>query len=66
MKLADLMLKYRAKKNITQKEAAASVNISYQTWNSIENGKQKPSRLTEAKIRNLCERSENESVNQSN
>lgn len=61
--LEKIMLDYRAKKNLSQTAAAEQAGISYQTWCSIENGNQKPSRLTEAKIRNLCERSENESIN---
>ena len=59
-KLEKIMLDYRASKNLSQGAAAEQAGISYQTWCSIENGNQKPSRLTEAKIRNLCERKEKE------
>lgn len=55
-----IMLDYRASENLSQTAAAEKAGISYQTWCSIENGNQKPSRLTEAKIRKLCERKEEE------
>lgn len=44
------MLEYRAKESISQKELARRVGVSLQTINSIENGLQEPSKLTEAKI----------------
>ena len=56
--LEKVMLDYRASNNLSQGAAAEQAGISYQTWNSIENGKQKPTQLTETKIRNLCERKE--------
>lgn len=58
--LKKVMLDYRASNNLSQGTAAEKAGVSYQTWNSVENGSQKPSRLTEAKIRNLCERKEEE------
>lgn len=44
------MLEYRARESISQKELARRVGVSLQTINSIENGLQEPSKLTEAKI----------------
>lgn len=48
--LAKLMIEYRAKERISQKELAERVGVSVQTINSIENGLQDPSKVTEAKI----------------
>ncbi len=50
MTLAERMIEYRAKERIPQKELARRCGISTQTVNSIENGLQEPSKLTEAKI----------------
>lgn len=44
------MIDYRAKENISQKALAERVGVTVQTINSIENGLQEPSKLTEAKI----------------
>lgn len=44
------MVEYRARESISQKELARRVGVSLQTINSIENGLQEPSKLTEAKI----------------
>jgi putative transcriptional regulator len=44
----------RAKKNITQAELAASVQVSRQTINSIEIGKYVPSTLLALKIATVC------------
>lgn len=44
------MIEYRAKESISQRELARRVGVSLQTINSIENGLQEPSKLTEAKI----------------
>ena len=49
--LQDKMLAYRAKENISQGELAARCGLTLATVNSIENGRQSPSRLTEKKIR---------------
>lgn len=49
--LQDKMLAYRAKENISQGELAARCGLTLATVNSIENGRQSPSRLTETKIR---------------
>lgn len=45
------MINYRARENISQRELAARCNLTLQTINSVENGLQTPSKLTEAKIR---------------
>ena len=51
MTLQELMVLYRGKERITQKERAARCGVSLQTINSVENGLQHPSKLTEQKIR---------------
>ena len=56
--LKKIMLDYRAKEDLSQTAAAEKAGISYQTWNSVENGTQIPTKLTEFKIRNLCEKKE--------
>lgn len=53
--LSDKMILYRAKHNMSQSELASKCEVSLQTINSIENGLQKPSRLTEMKIRLVIE-----------
>ena len=50
MTLQERILNYRAKERISQKEMAERCGVSYQTINSVENGTQEPSRLTQAKI----------------
>lgn len=50
MTLQEKMIEYRAKERITQKELAERVGISTQTVNSVENGLQTPSKVTQAKI----------------
>ena len=54
-KLSEQMIRYRAKERISQKELAARCGVSLQTINSIENGIQDPSKVTEAKIRLVIE-----------
>ena len=49
-KLADRILVYRAKENLSQAALAKRVGVSVQTINSIENGLQEPGKLTKAKI----------------
>lgn len=62
MKVNDLkdlqgkMLAYRAKENISQGELAARCGLTLATVNSIENGRQSPSKLTETKIRLIVDR----------
>ena len=51
MALKDLMIDYRARHRISQRELAKLAGVSLQTINSVENGMQKPSKVTEAKIR---------------
>ena len=50
MTLQDRMIEYRAKERITQSELAERCGLSYQTLNSIEQGKKDPSKVTKAKI----------------
>ena len=49
--LRSAMLEYRVKNDISQSELAKKCNLSLQSICSIENGKQKPHKKTEAKIR---------------
>jgi len=55
MTLSEKMIQYRAKHRITQKELADRVGVSMQTICSVENEVQKPSKVTEAKIRLVIE-----------
>lgn len=50
MTLQDRMVNYRAKNRISQGELANLCGVTKQTINSVENGKQEPSRVTLAKI----------------
>ena len=50
MTLQERMIEYRAKERITQGQLADRCGVSYQTLNSIEQGKQEPSKVTKAKI----------------
>ena len=50
MTLQERMVLYRAKNRITQGELAARCGVTKQTINSVEQGKQEPSRVTLAKI----------------
>ena len=50
MTLVERMMDYRAAENISQTEMAKRVGVSKQTIYHIENGIQKPTRLTVAKI----------------
>lgn len=50
MTLQERMIQYRAKERISQKELAERCGVSYQTINSVENGTQDPSKVTQAKI----------------
>lgn len=62
--LQDKMLAYRAKENISQGELAARCGLTLATVNSIENGRQSPSRLTETKIRLIVDGEENRNESQ--
>lgn len=54
--LSEMMVRYRARENIKQKVAAERARVSPQTWCSVENDRQHPSKLTEMKIRELVEK----------
>lgn len=56
--LSDKMVVFRAKHRINQSELAKMCGISTQTVNSVETDQQKPSRVTEAKIRLVIEERE--------
>lgn len=56
--LQEEMILYRARHNISQTELAERCGVTLQTINSIENGKQNPSKLTLAKIKNVVENEE--------
>lgn len=56
MSLQEQMARYRAARSMGQAQAAESAGISVQTWCNVERGQQKPSRLTEAKIKLLLEK----------
>lgn len=60
MDLAGEMVLYRARERINQRELARRCGISLQTVNSIENGLQNPSKVTEAKIRLVIDDEEKE------
>ena len=55
MELGELMVRYRAKERISQSELARRCGVSLQTINSVENGIQTPSKVTETKIRLVVE-----------
>lgn len=55
MELKEMMIRYRAKERITQSELAKRCGVSLQTINSVENGNQTPSKVTETKIRLVVE-----------
>lgn len=58
--LADRILAYRAKHDISAKDFAALCKLSTQTVYSIENGWQHPSKLTRLKIENVLKEKEKE------
>lgn len=51
--LSNKILDYRAKHNISQNDFAKLCNISQQTACNVENGVQKPSKITLKKILNV-------------
>lgn len=53
--LRDKMLDYRARHSISQGKLAELCHVTKQTIWAVENGIQKPSKLTERKIRNVLE-----------
>lgn len=60
MTLQEEMIRFRAKNNLSQTKACKMANITLQTWNQVELGNQKPSRMTESKIRQVIGKEENE------
>ena len=60
MELSELMVRYRAKERISQSELAKRCGVSLQTINSVENGVQTPSKVTEQKIRLVIEGGEDD------
>lgn len=60
MTLQEKMIWYRAKHRITQGELARRCGVSTQTINSVENGLQNPTKLTETKILLVVEQEEEE------
>lgn len=55
MTLQEEMLRFRAEHNLSQTALAKMCNLSLQTINSIENGLQTPSKLTEVKLKLVME-----------
>ena len=51
MTLQDEMIRFRAENNLSQTKCAELAKITLQTWTMVERGIQKPSRITEEKIR---------------
>ena len=56
MALKDEMVMFRASNRLTMKQLAEMAGVTYMTISNIERGVQKPSRVTEAKIRLVMER----------
>lgn len=48
--LSERMIEYRAVNRLSQTALAQKCGVTLQTINSVENGIQKPSKLTKAKI----------------
>ena len=65
MTLGEQMVEYRARSNLSMRDAAKKANISLQAWMYVERGLQNPQRLTEAKIKRLIEEEEQHAENQS-
>ena len=55
MTLQEDMFEYRAKNRLSQEKLAHLCGLSLQTVNSVENGLQTPSKMTERKIRMIIE-----------
>ena len=60
MTLQEAMFEYRAKHRLSQEKLAHLCGLSLQTVNSVENGLQIPSKMTERKIRMVIENKESE------
>lgn len=56
MALADEMMRFRASHRIGQRKFAEMCGLTTQTINRVECGKQKPSKMTELKIRIAMEK----------
>lgn len=62
MSLQEEMFRYRAKHRLSQRAFAEKCGVTLQTINSVENGTQNPSKMTETKIRMAMEENENDEV----
>ena len=58
--LAERIVRYRAKHNLSQVEFASICKVTGQTISNIERGAQEPSKLTLAKILNTIEKEQGE------
>lgn len=56
--LGEKMVVFRARNRLSQADLAKMCGCSLQTINSVENGTQSPSKVTEAKIRLIVEKGE--------
>ena len=56
MTLQEEMVRYRAINCVSQRAFAKMCGVTVQTINSVENGKQKAGKMTEAKIRIAMEK----------
>ena len=63
MSLQEDMVNYRARNRLSQRAFSEKCGISLQTINSVENGLQNPSKVTEAKIRLAMEEAKGETEN---
>lgn len=59
MTLGEQMIFYRAKNRINQTELAKRCGVTTQTIYNIENERQNPTKLTQAKIRLVIDKEEN-------
>ena len=62
MTLGERMVVYRAKNRLSQRALASLCGVTSQTINSVENGVQKPSKLTLAKIELVIGKDEGENA----
>lgn len=58
MTLAEQILQYRARHSLSQSKFAELCGVNVMTINAVERGVQKPSALTEAKIRIVLDKEE--------
>ena len=66
MTLQEQMVRYRAANDLTQEKAAERAGIGVVTWRNAERGEQPIAKLTEAKIRLLFERKEEQNASEHN